>query len=76
MKGSGRPRSTVQSIAAKWREVHLGIDADILQIRAIVVATNEVGGSPMAVELLEQTPSLGADTHFTGEGCMTRRMLS
>ena len=41
----------------QWRKVHLGIDAATLQIRAIVVTTNEVGDSPVAAELLAQIPS-------------------
>ena len=36
----------------QWRKVHLGIDAQTLQIRAIAVTTNEVGDSPMAADLL------------------------
>ena len=35
----------------QWRKVHLGIDAQTLQIRAIAVTTNEVGDSPMAADL-------------------------
>ena len=41
----------------QWRKVHLGIDAQTLQIRAIAVTTNEVGDSPMAADLLGQIPS-------------------
>ena len=52
----------------QWRKVHLGIDADTLQIRAIVVTTNEVGDSPVAVELLEQIPSHETIASFTGDG--------
>ena len=36
----------------QWRKVHLGIDAQTLQIRAIAVTTNEVGDLPMAAALL------------------------
>ena len=38
----------------QWRKVHLGIDAQTLQIRAIAVTANEVGDSPMAADLLGQ----------------------
>lgn len=48
--------------------MHLGIDADTLQIRAIVVTTNEVGDSPVAVELLEQIPSYETIASLTGDG--------
>lgn len=52
----------------QWRKVLLGIDAQTLQIRAIVVTTNEVGDSPVAAELLEQIPSRKAVASFTGDG--------
>ena len=52
----------------QWRKVHLGIDAQTLQIRAIAVTTNEVGDSPMAVGLLGQIPSNEKRASFTGDG--------
>ena len=53
----------------QWRKVHLGIDAETLQIRAIVVTTNEVGDSQVAAaELLSQIPSHEKLTSFTGDG--------
>ena len=58
----------------QWRKVHLGIDAQTLQIRAIAVTTNEVGDSPMAADLLGQIPSHEEVASFTGDGRMTRRM--
>ena len=38
----------------KWRKVHLGIDAETLEIRAIEVTGAGVGDAPMLPELLEQ----------------------
>ena len=52
----------------QWRKVHLGIDAQTLQIRAIVVTTNEVGDSPIAADLLGQIPSNEEIASFTGDG--------
>ena len=52
----------------QWRKAHLGIDAETLQIRAIVVTTNEVGDSPVAAELLSQIPSHEKLASFTGDG--------
>ena len=49
--------------------MHLGIDAQTLQIRAIAVTTiNEVGDSPMAADLLGQIPSNEEIASFTGDG--------
>ena len=52
----------------QWRKVHLGIDAQTLQIRAIAVTTNEVGDSPMAAVLLGQIPRHEEVASFTGDG--------
>ena len=48
--------------------MHLGIDADTLQIRAIVVSTNEVSDSPVGAELLNQIPSHETVASLTGDG--------
>lgn len=52
----------------QWRKVHLGIDAENMQIRAMVVTTNEVGDSPVAAGLLSQIPSHEIVASFTGDG--------
>lgn len=36
----------------QWRKVHLGVDANTLEIRAIEVTDNSVGDAPMLPELL------------------------
>ena len=48
--------------------MHLGIDAQTLQVRANAVTTNEVGDSPMAADLLGQIPSNEEIASFTGDG--------
>ncbi|MDT4869353.1 IS5 family transposase ISGNB1-1 [compost metagenome] len=40
----------------QWRMVHLGIDANTLEIRAIEFTDNSVGEAPMFLELLGQIP--------------------
>ena len=40
----------------QWRKVHLGIDAETLEIRAIEVTDNRTGDAPMLPELLPQIP--------------------
>ena len=70
--GAYRPRS--------WRKVHLGIDADTLEVRAIESEpTNgsRVGDGPMLPELLAQIPpeeTIGlvtADGAYDTRGCHT-----
>ena len=46
--GASRPRS--------WRKVHLGIDAETLEVRAIEVTGSRIGDGPMLPELLAQIP--------------------
>lgn len=41
----------------EWRKVHLGIDAQTLEIRAIEVTSNAIGDAPMLPELLAQIPT-------------------
>ena len=37
-----------------WRKIHLGIDEETLEIRAVEVTTSNVGDAPMLPELLDQ----------------------
>jgi hypothetical protein len=41
----------------QWRKVHLGIDADTLEIRGIEVTGSRIGDAPMLPELLDQIPA-------------------
>ena len=50
----------------QWRKVHLGIDAQTLEIRAIEVTSNSVGDAPMLPELLAQVATPIATV--TGDG--------
>jgi hypothetical protein len=40
-----------------WRKLHLGMDEETLEIRAVGVTTSNVGDAPMLPDLLEQIPS-------------------
>ena len=40
----------------QWRKVHLGVDAQTLEIRAIEVTDNAIGDAPMLPQLLAQIP--------------------
>lgn len=59
----------------QWRKVHLGIDANTLEIRAIEVTDNSVGDAPMLPELLSQIPpdealaSVSADGAYDTKAC-------
>ena len=59
----------------QWRKVHLGIDADTLEIRAIEVTGSRVGDAPMLPDLLDQIPAdqpiskVSADGAYDTRGC-------
>ena len=58
--GASRPRS--------WRKVHLGIDAETLEVRAIEVTGSRVGDGPMLPQLLAQIPAEEAIGLVTADG--------
>lgn len=39
-----------------WRKIHLGIDEETLEIRAVEITRSDVGDAPMLPELLDQIP--------------------
>ena len=59
----------------QWRKVHLGIDAETLEIRAIEVTGNGIGDAPMLPPLLAQIPAdeaigcVSADGAYDTRGC-------
>lgn len=52
----------------QWRKLHIGIDAQTLQIRAICVTGNEVSDAVVVADLLEQVPLNEAVLSLTGDG--------
>jgi hypothetical protein len=52
----------------QWRKVHLAIDAQTLEIRAIEVTDNRIGDAPMLPELLSQIPSNEPIASVSGDG--------
>jgi hypothetical protein len=52
----------------QWRKVHIGIDAETLEIRAIEVTDNKTGDSPILPELLDQIPETETITAVYGDG--------
>lgn len=52
----------------QWRKLHIGIDAQTLQIRAICVTSNEVSDAAVIAQLLEQVPLNETVLSLTGDG--------
>jgi hypothetical protein len=52
----------------QWRKIHLGIDAETLEIRAIEVTSNKLGDAQMLPGLLEQIPEDENLQSVSGDG--------
>lgn len=52
----------------QWRKVHLGIDAETLEIRAIEVTSNRVGDAQVLPDLLNQIPGDERIDSVSGDG--------
>ena len=74
-EGEWKTRKHGASCRRQWRKVHLGIDAETMEIRAIEVTTNEVGDAPVLPDLLAQIPAnepiatVGADGAYDTRKC-------
>ena len=72
---STRTRKHGASYRRQWRKVHIGIDAETLDIRAIEVTTNAIGDAPVLPDLLAQIPadeqirSVGGDGAYDTKKC-------
>jgi hypothetical protein len=56
-----------------WRKIHIGIDEETLEIRAVEVTTNNVGDAPMLPELLNQIPDDQDIGSVTADGAYDTR---
>jgi hypothetical protein len=52
----------------QWRKVHLGINAQTMEIRAVAVTDNSVGDAPALPELLSQIPQAEKIATVSGDG--------
>lgn len=74
-EGEWKRRTHGAEYRRQWRKVHLAIDAQTLEIRAIEVTDNTIGDPPMLPELLAQIPadepigSVSADGAYDTRGC-------
>ena len=74
-EGEWKTRKHGASYRRQWRKVHIGIDAETLDIRAIEVTTNAVGDAPTLPDLLAQIPldekirSVGGDGAYDTKKC-------
>lgn len=67
-EGEWKTRKGSASYRRQWRKVHLGIDAETLEIRAIEVTTNAIGDAATLPDLLAQIPTAERITIVGGDG--------
>jgi len=56
-----------------WRKLHLGMDEETLEIRAVGVTTSNVGDAPMLPDLLDQIPPGQEIATVTADGAYDTR---
>lgn len=56
-----------------WRKIHIGIDEETLEIRAVEFTTSDVGDAPMLPELLDKIPPEQEIASATGDGAFDTR---
>ncbi len=56
-----------------WRKIHLGIDEDTLELRAVEITGSHVGDAPMLPELLDQIPGNQDIGSVTADGAYDTR---
>ena len=56
-----------------WRKIHLGIDEETLEVRAVEITSSNVGDAPMLPELLSQIPPDQEIGSVTADGAYDTR---
>jgi hypothetical protein len=56
-----------------WRKIHIGIDEETLEIRAVEVTTSSIGDAPMLPDLLDQIPADEDISSVTADGAFDTR---
>jgi hypothetical protein len=67
-KGEWKRKKHGAEYRRQWRKVHLGIDANTQEIRAIEASDNSVGDAPMLAEWLGQIPLDDTVVSVSGDG--------
>ena len=56
-----------------WRKIHIGIDEETLEVRAVEITTSNVGDGPMLPELLNHIPADQTIGSVTADGAYDTR---
>ena len=69
-EGEWQVRKHGASRRRQWRKIHIGIDAETLEVRAVEMTSNRIGDAPVLPDLLATNPS-----GRTNRQCHRRRHL-
>ena len=56
-----------------WRKIHLGIDEQTLEVRAVEITGSHIGDAPVLPDLLDQIPGDEEISSVTADGAYDRR---
>ena len=72
-EGEWNARKHAGSKRRVWRKIHIGIDEETLEVRAVEVTGSNIGDAPMLPELLNQIPSDQDIGSVTADGAYDTR---
>ena len=72
-EGEWNARKHAGSKRRVWRKIHIGIDEETLEVRAVEVTGSNIGDAPMLPELLNQIPSKQDIGSVTADGAYDTR---
>ena len=72
-EGEWNARKHAGSKRRVWRKIHIGIDEETLEVRAVEVTGSNIGDAPMLPELLNQIPSEQDIGSVTADGAYDTR---
>ena len=75
IKGEWNARKHGGSKRRIWRKIHIGIDEETLEVRAVEVMGSNIGDAPMPPELLNQIPLDQEIGSVTADGASKPRCI-
>ena len=72
-EGEWNARKHAGSKRRVWRKIHIGIDEETLEVRAVQVTGSNIGDAPMLPKLLNQIPSDQDISSVTADGAYDTR---
>ena len=72
-EGEGNSRKHGGRKRCVWRKIHLGIDAQTLEVRAVEITASHIGDAPVLPDLLGQIPSDEQIGRVTADGAYDTR---